>query len=371
MSRFRFELAGPADDADLRHVLAATPMAGRIAVRFQREPSWFAGAVVDGRWRQVVACRDGETGGIIGFGCRSLRDVYLNGGPDTVGYLSSLRVLQEYRNRGLVARGYAFFRRLHQDGRAPFYLTTIAAGNDVALRVLTSGRAGLPAYHLAGSYHTLALALPRRPRRPALPPGVSVRPARGEDLPAVLDFLAEAGPRRQFFPCYRGEDFLAADGLLCGLGLDRVMLAERAGRLVGTLAGWDQHAYRQSVVEGYRGWLRWLRPLVNAAAWLRGLPGLPAPGGPLRYLTAALPVVAGDDSAVFTALLAALRRRCARGTWSHLLLGLHESDPLLRAAEPLASACYTTHLYLVCWQDGEPARAKLDARPPYLELGSL
>ena len=29
-----------------------------------------------------------------------------------------------------------------QDGRAPFYLTTIAEGNETALDVLTSGRAG-------------------------------------------------------------------------------------------------------------------------------------------------------------------------------------------------------------------------------------
>src|SRR5436190_21794140 len=104
MSRYRFELATPADDPELRRVLAATPMAGRIAVTFRREPSWFAGAVVDGRFRQVVACRDLRTGGIIGFGCRSVRDVFINGQPREVGYLSSLRVLPEHRNIGLVAR---------------------------------------------------------------------------------------------------------------------------------------------------------------------------------------------------------------------------------------------------------------------------
>ena len=36
------------------------------------------------------------------------------------------------------------FRKLHEDGRAPLYLTTIAEGNETALKVLTSGRAGLP-----------------------------------------------------------------------------------------------------------------------------------------------------------------------------------------------------------------------------------
>src|SRR4051794_16637823 len=100
MSRFRFELATPADDADLRHILAATPMPGRIRVGFQREPSWFAAAVVDGHFRQVVACRDSQTGRLIGFGCRSVRRLYVNGAPAEVGYLSGLRVLPEFRNLG-------------------------------------------------------------------------------------------------------------------------------------------------------------------------------------------------------------------------------------------------------------------------------
>src|SRR5690348_8142448 len=135
MSAYRFELATPDDDADLRRVLAATPMEGRIAIAFRREPSWFAAAVVDGRFRQVVACRDRETGRIIGFGSRSIREVYLNGRPASVGYLSGLRVLPEHRNLGLVARGYAALRALHADGRVPFYLTTIAAGNETALKI--------------------------------------------------------------------------------------------------------------------------------------------------------------------------------------------------------------------------------------------
>jgi hypothetical protein len=370
MSRYRFEVATPDDDADLRHVLAVTPMEGRIAVAFQREPSWFAGAVVDGRFRQVVACRDLRTGRIIGFGCRSVREVYVNGRPRLVGYLSSLRLLPEHRNLGLVARGYATFRELHGDGRVPFYLTTIAAGNRPALNVLTSGRAGLPRYHPAGAYHTVAVALPRR--QTATPARkVSVRPAKAEDLPTVLDFLATVGPQRQFFPRLAASDFLSPEGTMRGLSFEQMLLAERRGRLVGTLAGWDQHSYRQTVVHAYNGWLRWVRPLYKAWDWLSDRPGLPQPGGAFHYLTGALPVVAEDDDNVFAALLEALRYRAAGGPWTHLLLGLHEADPLLRVAQRYRAECYVTHLFLVCWPDGEEARVAVDGRVPYLEAGSL
>jgi hypothetical protein len=370
MSQYRFELATPADDADLRHILAATPMGGRVAVTFRREPSWFAGAVVDGRLRQVIACRDLRTGRVIAFGCRSVREVFVNGKLASVGYLSSLRVLAEHRNLGLVARGYAFCQELHGDGRVPFYLTTIAEGNHTALNVLTSGRAELPVYHSAGAYHTVAIAIPRR-RRATRAGKVDVRPAQEKDLPEVLAFFAEVGPRRQFFPRLEANDFLSPEGMMRGLSVYQLLLAERGGRLVGTLAGWNQQSYRQSVVHSYHSWLRWVRPLYNAWAWCSDRPGLPRPGGAFHYLMGALPVVAEDDDNVLTALLEAWRGRAAGGPWTHLLVGLHESDPLLRVAQRYQAACYATHLFLACWPDGEEARAEVDGRVPYLEAGSL
>jgi ribosomal protein S18 acetylase RimI-like enzyme len=371
MSRYRFEVAGPGDDADLRRVLAGTPMPGRIALAFRREPSYFAAAVVDGRFRQVVAARDGDSGRIVGFGSRSVGERYVNGRPEAVGYLSGLRLLPEYRRRGLVARGYAFFRRLHADGRTRLYLTTIAEDNTAARDLLTSGRAGLPGYHEAGRYHTVALPLAGRARPQRPPPGLEVRPAEEADLPAVLAFLEAEGPRRQFFPCYRTVDLFTAEGALRGLRAEDLLLAFHGGRLVGTLGGWDQFALRQTVVHGYGRLLGRVRPIYNAWARWRGRPRLPAPGEVLRYLTAALPVVAGDDAGVFAALLDALRGGRAAGPWEYLLVGLHEADPLLRVLRACPGTWYTTRLYLVCWEDGDERRRSLDSRPPYLELGSL
>jgi hypothetical protein len=376
MNRYRLELATPADDVDLCQVLAATPTDGRIAVTFRRDPSWFAGAVVDGRMRQVVACRDLETGRVIGFGCRSVRDVYVNGRPAAVGYLSGLRLLPAHRHRGLLARGYAMVRDLHGDGRVPYYLTTIAAGNGMALDLLTSGRAGLPAYHQAGIHRTLAISLPHWVRNGRLRHGenngaLRIRTAKKEDLPSVLAFLREEGPRRQFFPRLGRDDFLTPTGAMRGLALDDLLLAERAGRLVGTAAAWDQRGDRRWVVDGYRGWLRWARPGYNAWAWPRGRPRLPPAGSILDCMMAALIVVADDDRDVFDALLKAVCDHAVEVPVSYLLLGMHGDDPLLPAARRFHAVTYETHVFIVCWPDGEAARAELDGRVPYLELGSL
>jgi hypothetical protein len=370
MIRYRIELASPDDDADLRHILAATPMPGAISVSFRREPSYFAGARVDGRFLQVLAARRVDTGRLVGFGCRSILPRFVNGRPEAVGYLSTLRILREHRNRGLMARGHAYLRRLHRDGRTRLYLVTIAEGNRGAEALLTSRRANLPSYRFAGRFHTMAMPLASRPGRPRTADGIQIRPASSEELPQVVEWLRAEGPRRQFFPLYDNNDFAGDEGIFKDLEVDDILLARRDRQIVGVLAGWDQTGFRQTVVHGYGRLMGALRPAYNAWARWRGLPPLPAPGERIRCLTASLPVVHRDDPQVFGALVDAMRARAA-GRHSYLMLGLHESDPLLSAARRWRATWYTTRLYLVCWDDGEALRSGLDGRPPYLELGCL
>ena len=159
--------------------------------------------------------------------------------------------------------------------------------------------------------------------------------------------------------------------MLRDLELNRLLLAQDGTRIVGMVAAWDQHAYRQHIVHAYTGWLRLLRPFYNLTGWLHGSAGLPVAGQPLRTLMAALPLVEDDDPAIFASLLSALRERSGGGPWTHLLVGLHERDPLLPVAQRFQCACYTSLVFVVCWPDGDVARLALDSRPEYLELGSL
>ena len=370
MSRYTIELAVQKDDAALRCVLAQTPMEGRISVAFSREPSFFDAAAVEGRFHQVVLGRDRIGGHVVGFGVRSIGERFVNGASRPVGYLSGLRIVPAHRSGALLARGYHFFRELHADARARLYLTTIAEGNRTALDLLTSGRGGLPAYHAAGRYQTLAIPVRRGSIRREIPAGLSLRPATGDDLSAVIEFLNVYGPDRQFFPVYRSEDFCRG-GLLHGLDLHDVLLCHRGSTLAGILAGWDQQAFRQTIVCGYRGALRWTRPAWNAWAGLAGWPKLPAPGNGFRSLTAALPLVVDNDPHVFASLLDALLAQARSRSADYLLIGLHETDPLWPLARKRGGTCYTTHAFIVCWDDGEAELRRLDGRVPYLELGSL
>ena len=213
-------------------------------------------------------------------------------------------MLPAFRGTGLLARGYRYLHKLHQDGRTLLYLTTIAQGNETALRVLTTGRGGLPSYHFAGVYHTLVMPVRDAWRSTnGHAPDVSIRRATPDDRSTLIRFLQSQGTSRQFFPVYELPDFFTSAGTFHGLRPDELLLAFRQGTLIGTLGAWDQQAFRQVVVDGYSDHLRWTRPFYNGWARLRKRPALPRPGASFPFLTASLPVVQHDDIAVFEALL--------------------------------------------------------------------
>ena len=368
MSRIEIQLATQADDEELRRLMAEVPMPGRVRVAYCRSPSFFNALWVEGRTSQVIVGRDSLTGRLAGMGARSIKPMYVNGRETNVGYLSSLRVAEPYRRTPNLARGYEKLSELHRDGQARFYLSTILSDNRVAQR-LTTARKRLPAYHDVGEFRSLAISLSQRIRSNTNG-HLCIRPATCNDAPILARFLNEQGRRRQFFPAYSQSDIFCRGGLLPGLVPDDVLMAFSAERLEGVVAGWDQKDFRRSMVTGYTGWLAKTRLLYNLYARGIGLPVLPPVGAVLDYCYLALVCVRGDDREVFAALLKRLIRYKQR-SFSFIMAGMHERDPLLPVLSQLRHWEYLSRMYVVCWQDGEPFFAELDDRIPYLELGAL
>ncbi|MCA9239740.1 MAG: hypothetical protein KDA37_06060 [Planctomycetales bacterium] len=369
MSRFEFRLASRDDDSDLRRLLSSCPMDGGLAVLLCREPSYFDAVEIDGETVQIVTVRDRDTQELIGMGSRAIQRRFVAGVPCNVGYLSGLRLLPEYHGRaGLLARGYRMFRELHDDGLARFYLTTIAASNVSAISLLTSGRAPLPTYRDAGLFYTYA-APPVTSTREAST--VAIRTAELSDAPLIIDFLNDVASQREFSPVYALDELQSGAGRLHGLSIDSVLIAEVDGRLVGTLALWDQRSFKQSVVASYPWWLSWTRPLYNIVARRFGTTTLPAVGAPIDSRFAALFAVADDDIKAATALVNAGQQMLGRQGGSVLLFGMHELDPLLPVLTRMKARQYLTRLYLVHWDDYEPPSLRRWPAAPYLEIARL
>ncbi len=375
MARFKFDLATPADDEGLRTVLRETTMPGRIGLQFLREPSYFDGNCVLGPFHQTIVCRDRLSGEIVGFGCRSVRDVQVDGRVQPVGYLSMLRLKPDYRSLGLISRGYRFFRELHGDGRANFYLTTIAEGNEQAIRLLTSGRAGLPRYDYQGNYRTFAIPSGRRLPGSKSCSAITTRSASESDLDAIVEFLGRQSAVHRYFPHYSESDFMSGQCTFRNIAPHNIVLAiNENDSLVGMMALWDQRCFRQTVISSYQGMLNRLRGVYNVWARLTKQIQLPGPGQPLNYGFVALPMVVDDRPGVFELLLAEVLEQASWVGLDYVLLGYHESDPLWSTAHKVSARHYDTRLYRVSWNGERPENEPADLcaiQNPYLELGCL
>jgi hypothetical protein len=92
---------------------------------------------------------------------------------------------------------------------------------------------------------------------------------------------------------------------------------------------WDQAAWRQTVVAGYAGALRWARGWVNAAARVGGRPGLPAPGERLRQAYVhPLAVAADATEAEVNELLSQLEARAVERGAEWLVASVAAEDGL-------------------------------------------
>lgn len=368
-AEFELRLATRADEPEIRALVASVAMPGDVAVRFRREPDYFLGTTIMGDPCDVVVARRRADGALAGVACRGEQGAYVGGEPTRVGYVGQIRVAPWARGRGLVTRGARLLRDRTPPGTLSFGV--IARENPRAARALVGRRlpAGLRAARVGGLTTCAIVLRPgRAPRDPVAGDGIEVRPADGAALAEVLAFWEGHGPRRQFFPVTAAGHF--ADGAtLRGLRPEDVRVAWRGGRVVGTMAVWEQSAYKQDVVDAYGPALRRLRPVVDVAARLWGARPLTPVGEAIALAFAARVCVADDDPGVLRALLRACAAAAAARGLAFLMVGLADDDPLLAVVRRHPHVTYRSDLVALSWSD-DPA-ARLDARVPYVEIATL
>lgn len=371
VGRYQFRVADSRDDASIRQLFRETPMEGAIRVSLRCEPSYFQ-TVGGGLLHQTLVACEGDGGRVVGTGVRSVQRRYVDGQPQNVGYLSGLRILKSHRGGTLLARGYREMRRLHGDGLADFYLTTIVDGNQPAFSSLTGGRAALPAYFPLGRYHTCVLPTygSRLGRRRD---DLQIRPMLPDELSETIAFLNREGRRKLFFPCYCREDFAEPKATFRGLRGSDVLVARRDDELLGVLGVWDQRSMKQCVIEGYGPMLKWGRTAFNGVARCVGWPTFPAVGRTFPAVSVAFPVAKDDDVSILAGLLDAARvhaRQRDQATRS-LMIGAFEKDAWFDWMGRSSLYRFVSHVYLVYWDEAKVNPQRFAGRNLFMELGSL
>ncbi len=357
------------DEPDIRALLRATPVEGRTVLSYEREPDYFLGCSTMGPRVETLVARHLTTGNLVALACRAVRPLWVNGAVQDVGYLGHLRVSPRYRGRSLVQRGFRLLGRLDRDTSLPGYLTTIVEGNAEALGILARRpRPGMPAYRERARLCTLVI--PTGAGRSPHARGLELADGGAFDVRQVAEYLRRGGPSRQFFPAYDAADFLPGAPLTRGFDPRNFIVATNQGAIVGVLGVWDQSAFKQVVVRGYRGVTARVRPLVALAARALGYPPPPRAPATLRIACASFLAIGDDCAETFDVLLRGALARARQLGGDYLTLALADSDPLLPAARAFRHRLYASRLFTVDWRGG----AFLDevaSGVPYVDIASL
>ncbi len=324
----------------MRALLRSSIMPGSVEVAFTREPRHAAGSGLAGAVDRTLLYRDGSR--LDGVGRLSVLDLWRGGLPQRVGYFGDLRVRSQARRPARILRdGYRILCEAAEELGVAGCFTSIATDNDRARRVLERGRRiGLPEYLPIADLVTLVVPV-RRPRAPFGDPAPKAHATESE-LTSFLDGVA----RGHDLALVWNTDRWRALGRH-GLSPTDFHVVREEGRVVAAAGLWDQRPFKQTVIHGYHGALRWSRPLVNPLAALGWAPPLPPPGAVLSqgYLVGAV-----THARHWPGLLRALKAGAARRRLDWMVLSRDARDPELATLRKLTRAReYHTRLYEVRW----------------------
>jgi hypothetical protein len=352
-ARVRFALATTADDGEILRLLRDNPMAGRMSLSLERDPSYFAEERYLAEERKTIVAFEGER--LVCVGSCSVRRRFLNGTAQRVGYLGGLRLDANASGRfDILRRGYRFFRETQADQPATFYFTSVAADNERAIRFLERGLPHMPVYEHLADFITATIPVPRFVR----PESVIFSQLLPSQLPELTAFLNDCARNHELAPYWTPEELLALSHL--GLGLEDFRTVRDASGLIGCAAVWDQRIFKQTVIRDYGPWLGCWRPWLNLLARVvTGQPPLPAVGAVVPMAIISHLATASASAEALATLIKGLFPLARKKQIDFLTVGFAAEDPRWHAIRSsFAVREYRSRLYRVRWPgDGESARA--------------
>jgi len=270
-----YRLATAEDGAEIRAAMRENPMDSWVFATLEYDPSCLAGKE-PGRFVPMLARnaeRPHELAGI--YGCQ-FTSVHVNGQATEACYLGRLRLCGQYRGRPNVLKGgfESLPHLLPEIGTIPVIFTSIAKENKRARRILEAGLKGMPRYSFIGEMETFIVSV-RRGRKSGLLERASL-----SDVPELTAFHNKTMAHTFLAPVL---DEAWLESMIRNAWMD-FFVHRVEGRIKACIAVWDQRAYKQIIIHGYRQPLGMLRPFHNLWAQIAKRPLWPVAGERLQQV---------------------------------------------------------------------------------------
>jgi ribosomal protein S18 acetylase RimI-like enzyme len=327
-----------ATDADNEALLAltrATPMGGRIALRIDREPDFFA--LLRARGNAVVYVATHRQA-VIGCLSAAIHSSYVRGTLEKIAHVGDMKVHPDFRGRRVTLRLIAALQTHLQAEGVDVCFSLVADGNKPVMTI-AEGKHGTPAQVQLGRFFVEEL-IPSPFRRKSR--SYVIEPAGEKDLPEIERILDGLSRKRNFAPPICSDDLRKLIEPAGSVGFRRMLVAREAGRVVATLTVEDTRTLRQNVLIALPASLR------IAVAVLRVL-AFPIPGISVPHVGSQLPMLyvrfmgclEGCEEAL-RPLIAEARALAYRHRFTFLSVGLHERDPLRFVIEGIPRFTFTS-----------------------------
>jgi GNAT superfamily N-acetyltransferase len=330
----RIREAVTADNKELLQLTRVTPMAGKISLRIDRDPDFFALPEARGETMVFVAtCADK----IIGCMSASIHMAYIRGVLERVAHATDLKVHPDFTGRRLAVRLISTIESYLRNCGVDLSFSLVADGNQRVM-VLCEGRHATPVQVMLGRFFVdqiLPSPFARRSKR------YRVEEAEAKDLPEVAEMLDRKHRKRSFAPPVAAIDL--ERGLAGPPRFRKVMVVRQSSHVIATLTVEDTQHLRQNVLVGLPTYLYFAIGVLRILTLL--VPGLRVPrvGEPFATLYVRFLACHEGQEEALRYLLAQARVEAFRHGFTFLSIGIHERDPLRSLVSGLPRLTFTSH----------------------------
>jgi predicted N-acetyltransferase YhbS len=333
--RIAIREATNADNEGLLALTRATPMGGRIALRIDREPDFFALLCARGEAVVYVATHDEE---VIGCLSAAIHSAYVRGTLEKMAHVGDMKVHPNFRGRRVTLRLIAALQAHLKSEGVDVCFSLVADGNKPVMTI-AEGKHGTPAQVQLGRFFVeelIPLPLRRKSRR------YQIEPACEQDLPEIAAILDGRSRKMNFAPPVRTNDLLRLIERPGPEAFRSMLVAREAGKVVATLTVEDTRTLRQNVLIGLPTSLRIAIAVLRVLVFPIPRLSVPHIGSQLLMLYVRfMGCIEGSEEAL-RPMIAEARALAYSHRFTFLSVGLHERDPLRFVVEGIPRFTFTS-----------------------------